>query len=60
MKNINKQRKASMMVLSFAMVIAIYLNWQYAKGAQDSYIVTDELTEYMNAEIDMEQSMQAV
>ena len=56
MKNINKQRRVSMIILSFAMVIAVYLNWQYAKGARDRYIVTDEITEYMNADIDVEQS----
>lgn len=50
MKNINKQRKASLMILSFAMVLAVYLNWQYSKGAQDTYILTDEVSQYMNAE----------
>ena len=56
MKNINKQRRVSMIIFSFAMVIAVYLNWQYAKGARDSYIVTAEITEYMNKDVDVEQS----
>lgn len=56
MKNINKQRKASLMILSFAMVIAVYLNWQYAKGAENSYILTDELTQQMNAQTQMDES----
>ena len=51
MRNINNQRKASLMVLSFAMVIALYLNWQYARDASDTYILTDELTQQTNADI---------
>ncbi len=56
MKNINKQRKASLMVLSFAMVLAIYLNWQYAKGAQNSYILTDEQIQMTNAQTVMDET----
>ena len=51
MKNINKQRKASLMLLSFAMVLAVYLNWQYARSANDTYILTDELTQQMNTTV---------
>ena len=51
MKNINKQRKASLMVLSFAMVLAVYLNWQYSRQANDTYILTDEVSQHMNAEV---------
>ncbi len=51
MKNINKQRKASLLVLSFAMVVAVYLNWQYAKGSQDTYILTDEVSQYLSSEV---------
>lgn len=51
MKNINKQRKASLLLLSFAMVLAVYLNWQYARGASDTYILTDELTQQMNTTV---------
>ena len=51
MKNINKQRKASLMLLSFAMVLAVYLNWQYARGASDTYILTDDLTQQMNTTV---------
>ena len=56
MKNINNQRKASLLVLSFAMVLAVYLNWQYAKGSQDSYIITDNLIQATNAETEMSQT----
>ena len=56
MKNINKQRKASLLVLSFAMVIAVYLNWQYARGADESYILTSELTQRTNAETVMDET----
>ena len=31
MKNINRQRKASLRILSLAMVVAVYLNWQYSR-----------------------------
>ncbi len=51
MKNINRQRKASLLVLSFAMVIAVYLNWQYSKAGTDGYIVTDQVSQYMNAQV---------
>lgn len=56
MKHINNQRKASLLILSFAMVIAVYLNWQYAKGAEDTYILTDRLTQQMNADAAMDES----
>ena len=56
MKNINMQRKASLLVLSFAMVVAIYLNWQYAKGSDQEFIVTDDVVQQMNAEAEMDQS----
>ena len=55
MKNINKQRKASLLVLSFAMVIAVYLNWQYSKGNTDTYILTDEVSQYINAEVNTDE-----
>ncbi len=55
MKNINKQRKASLIVLSFAMVIAVYLNWQYSKGNADTYILTDEVSQYINAELNTDE-----
>ncbi len=56
MKNINNQRKASLAVLSFAMVIAVYLNWQYAKGANNTYILTDEITQQANTSLTMDES----
>ena len=55
MKNIHKQRRASLLLLSFAMVLAVYLNWQYARVERDSYIITDELTQQMNT-TDMDES----
>lgn len=51
MKNIHKQRRASLLLLSFAMVLAVYLNWQYARVERDSYIITDELTQQMNTTV---------
>ena len=56
MKNINKQRRASLVVLSFAMVVAVYLNWQYAKGARNSYILTDEQIQRTNTETVMDET----
>lgn len=56
MKNINKQRRASLVVLSFAMVVAVYLNWQYAKGARNSYILTDEQIQRANTETVMDET----
>ena len=50
MKHINNQRKASLLILSFAMIMAVYLNWQYAKGSRDTYIFTDDLTQQANAD----------
>ncbi len=48
MKNINKQRRASLVVLSFAMVMAVYLNWQFARN-DGGYILTDDLVQQTNA-----------
>lgn len=50
MKDINRQRKVSLMLLSFAMVMAVYLNWQYSRQGADTYILTDELTQQINAQ----------
>ncbi|MEG1781835.1 MAG: SpoIIIAH-like family protein [Oscillospiraceae bacterium] len=50
MKTINRQRKATLLVLSFAMVIAVYLNWQYAKGSNENFIKTDDMTLQTNAQ----------
>ncbi len=57
MKNIHKQRKASLLLLSFAMVLAVYLNWQYARVGSDTYILTDDLTQQMNTQITDETDM---
>ncbi len=43
MKNLNKQRKVTLIALSFALVIAVYLNWEYSQGTQDSYFQTQSL-----------------
>ncbi len=56
MKNINTQRKASLIVLSFAMVLAVYLNRQYARNDGSGYILTDELTQQMNAEAEISET----
>lgn len=56
MKNINKQRKLSLLVLSFAMMVAVYLNWQYAKGTSDSYILTDDIIQQTNADMEINEN----
>ena len=56
MKNINKQRKASLLVLTFAMALAIYLNRQYARGTADNYISVDDTIQQTNARAEMDQS----
>lgn len=56
MKNINKQRKASLAILSFAMVLAVYLNWQYSRAGDDNYFVTATDTQQTNADYGLSES----
>lgn len=57
MKNIQKQRKASLIILSFAMIVAVYLNWQYSRAGTDTYILTDEITQQVNTRINDESDL---
>ncbi|MBR5806503.1 MAG: SpoIIIAH-like family protein [Oscillospiraceae bacterium] len=57
MKNIQKQRKASLIILSFAMIVAVYLNWQYSRAGADTYILTDEITQQVNTRINDESDL---
>lgn len=57
MKNIQKQRKASLIILSFAMIVAVYLNWQYSRAGADTYTLTDEITQQVNTRINDESDL---
>ena len=57
MKKIQKQRKASLILLSFAMVIAVYLNWQYAREGSDTYILTDDILQQVNTAVNDESDL---
>ena len=57
MKKIQKQRKASLILLSFAMVIAVYLNWQYAREGSDTYILTDDILQQVNTTVNDESDL---
>ncbi len=56
MKNINTQRKASLIILSFAMVIAVYLNWQYSRTGNNGFILTDDIAQQTNTGIENSES----
>ena len=42
MKKLDRQRKITLAALSMALVVAVYLNWQYSRVETDSYIATLE------------------
>ena len=42
MKKIDRQRKITLAALSMALVVAVYLNWQYSRAGADSYIMTED------------------
>ena len=42
MKKIDRQRKITLAALSMALVVAVYLNWQYTRTGADSYIMTED------------------
>ena len=42
MKKIDRQRKITLAALSMALVVAVYLNWQYTRTGADSYILTED------------------
>ncbi len=43
MKKISKQRKLTLVLLSFALMVAVYLNWEYSQGAQGHYITAETM-----------------
>jgi len=42
MKKLDRQRKITLAALSMALVVAVYLNWQYSRTGADNYIMTDD------------------
>ena len=42
MKKLDRQRKVTLAVLSMALVVAVYLNWQYSRTGADVHIMTEE------------------
>ena len=51
MKKLDRQRKVTLAVLSMALVVAVYLNWQYSRTGADIHIMTDEASTVLDAEI---------
>ena len=43
MKKLDRQRKITLMALSMALVVAVYLNWQYSRTGADLHIITEEV-----------------
>ncbi len=43
MKKLDRQRKITLAALSMALVVAVYLNWQYSRTGADLHIVTEEV-----------------
>lgn len=41
MKKLDRQRKITLMALSMALVVAVYLNWQYSRAGADLHIMTE-------------------
>ena len=42
MKKLDRQRKITLAALSMALVVAVYLNWQYTRTGSESYIVPED------------------
>lgn len=51
MKKLDKQRKITLVVLSMALVVAVYLNWQYSRTGADVHIMTEN-AEMLNHELE--------
>ena len=43
MKKLDRQRKITLAALSVALVVAVYLNWQYSRTDTGNYIVTEDV-----------------
>ena len=47
MKKLDRQRKITLAALSMALVVAVYLNWQYSRTGADTHIMTEDVaTQY--------------
>ncbi|MEG0019168.1 MAG: SpoIIIAH-like family protein [Oscillospiraceae bacterium] len=42
MKRLDRQRKITLLALSLALMVAVYLNWQYSRDGADLHIMTGE------------------
>ena len=42
MKKLDRQRKVTLATLSVALVVAVYLNWQYSRSGADVHIIPQE------------------
>ncbi|MBR2028916.1 MAG: SpoIIIAH-like family protein [Oscillospiraceae bacterium] len=51
MKKLDRQRKVTLAVLSMALVVAVYLNWQYSRTGADVHIMTDEAASVLDEEL---------
>lgn len=51
MKKLDRQRKATLAVLSMALVVAVYLNWQYSRTGADIHMMTDEASAILDSEL---------
>ena len=58
MKALDRQRKLTLMALSAALVVAVYLNWQYSRTDTDSHLLTQETNGQTNAEVSQDVSAQ--
>lgn len=56
MKKLDKQRKITLFALSLALLVAVYLNWQYARDGADLHVMTDEMikTNQVNSPLEIE------
>lgn len=43
MKKLDRQRKITLAALSMALVVAVYLNWQYSRTGNDIQVITEEV-----------------
>ena len=43
MKKLDRQRKVTLAALSMALVVAVYLNWQYSRTGADVHIAAKEV-----------------
>lgn len=42
MKKLDRQRKITLLALSLALMVAVYLNWQYARDGADLHVMTTD------------------